>query len=174
MQIKTTIHLLFFIAITCYSTKILSQSISWQNTYIQPEISIGYTFKGNVTFGLKIDAGVVTNRVKEQYSGLSYNFRVMKFDRKLHKLHSLSAYYNNPIVDLQVGVGKMFCRHGFRRVNNCQVPGIIADLSFKYPDPRSPKIGINSFFYRKRDWGFFPIDYHTVYMGYEIPLRKSS
>ena len=138
-----------------------------RKVYIQPEVSVGYTLKGKLNIGFNIDAALRNPAIEKDNYGLSFNYRIMKFDKKLFKHSSLNLFYENDYSDLKVGLGSTKVKYGYRGIKTCYIVGWTSDISFRHPSITGPKIGFNSFHLNYRNTSFFPGSLHTPYLAYE-------
>ena len=173
-MLRTNSIFLSIVFCILYCTSLIGQQRNLTNIvadneslYLTPELSIGYTFNGSINFGVDLNAGLKNVIHENSLSGISYSYRLMKFDGHFHRHHSMNFNYQNIIADLKLGLGRTKVRSGYRNIRRCYAFGLTTNLSLKYPNSQSPKIGFHSFFIN-RGWQHFKHNYHTVYVGYDF------
>jgi len=138
-----------------------------QNLFVSPEITIGYTLGASLNVGFNIDFGIEQNSVTELRYGGSYGMNISMVNKELHRQTTLNFLLENKYFDIKLGPARMRNNWGYNKNNRCIIYGFTSDISLKYPNTYSPKIGYRNFIYRKHDWAWFHMNYHTVYLGVE-------
>lgn len=164
----------FFIFFFCFSfTNLFAQvntgilSSATKGLAISPELSIGYTFQGTVNFGFTVDFGYQNFIRNDNFTGVSFNYRIMKYYSTYHHHRSWSVFYQNNYFDAKIGIGRTRAK-STRRRTSCNISGVVADIGINYPHKFSPKIGYNHFYFNERRWGHFPSYYKTIYLSYAL------
>ena len=157
--------ILFFLLIS--SSTMLAQKDFFKNTYVSPEISVGYTFNARIHIGFGLDLAWYNSENPQMRYGFSFSYNLIRVRDRFHRQSALSLMHQTAYSDIKIGIGRMRNGWGFENRNACIVWGLASDVSFNLDHKFSPKIGYRNFFYPKRKWAWFEHYYHSLYLGYE-------
>ena len=163
--------ILLLISFFCVTQTSTAQEFLGKKGFIEPGLSVGYTFHAGLNYGLVLDAGLVDNKTTTSLKyglSFSYYFVTLKVRGKnhVHRLRSTSVMLENNFFDVKVGWGRARNKWGYGQHNRCIVHGPTADVSFAYPNRYSPWIGYKTFRYNNYDWAWFFKPYNSVYIKY--------
>jgi hypothetical protein len=158
----------------------ISQVGKTQQVFISPNVMIGYTFSGGLTYGFSLGLGVQTKEVfmKSPFSyGFSYDkywFKTTKRKRETHRLTSYGIFGRNNFASFKTGFGNAKVRWGYGQKNQCKITGTFYDLGFTDPGMELTWARFRSFRFNSDRWYWRPGNYNTLYLDYDVltPLKQ--
>lgn len=160
-------RIITLVLIVLSQTIVLAQDGRFEQIYVTPGISVGYTFGATFNIGVDLDltTSITNDFDKTRRAGISISHYLVlsRGGFQPHHISSLNLMFENKILDIKTGYSSLHYRWGRAQVNKGGVNAFNFDLSFTNRANRLPWFGIKSVFYNDRDWVWFEIPYFSVY-----------
>lgn len=177
-------------AICCLALGISPSFAQQFDPYLSPGVTLGYTFGGQMNYGLELDAGIFkwSSASLPSSSGLNVSLsrihtRAFKGKSAKHFMRSVNLIYNNRYAQAKAGLGRVSFRSGYRGARKCYTDGFNWEVIANNGNPNLPWIGYKQFHFFNYKWYWEDTAYRSLFLAakynacpdcYVIPINNAN
>lgn len=174
---KRIIVVFFLLLITSDLRAQNDSTAFYEDIYISPTISIGYTFGAGINYGigLYIGAGSFQLNGYDYFYGATFSLDWVNVGYMRHRITTLNAMLETDYIDFTIGPGRVKYVWGHGNRNKSSSLGINYGASFSTLSKHTPWLGLKRFHFFKAEWtSWFDKPYTSTYIYFKQPPFKPS